>query len=293
MLRVVNENAVELGRKLGLIGLGRVLILEEYDPQFVALKFLSKIGDVRLVSILSLMNALVSYKLSAKGEDYWMEFAKYFVYNPPENLYSLPERMLDFMRYSKGNRLFIDRKYARLRTLRDSSFLTKLGEKFDYYVNNLDVLRSHLATSMNTDVDSKTVVFSIKMLYYGFRASTGKINPLPMSIPIPVDLRIAMMSYITGIIDIKYNSKSLNEIAEIIMKDYKSVQRAWNIVAYESRIPPLHIDSIIWPLLNIARENNYNRLSVLSVSEEFLSNIWKDLDKKVLQNILKTIFKRL
>ncbi|MGB9729185.1 MAG: N-glycosylase/DNA lyase [Thermoprotei archaeon] len=293
LVRINSENAVKLGKKLGLIGLKRVLILEEYDPQFIAIKLLSKISDVELVSILSLANALVSYKLLSRGEDYWMEFAKYFVRNPPKDLYSLPEIMLDFMKNSNGNKLFIEKKYQRLKILRDSGFLMKLKENFNYYINDLNMLRFHLAMNMNTDANSKTIVFSIKMLYYGFRASTGVVIPLPMNIPIPIDFRIATMSYITNIIDTDHEKKSLNEIAEIIMRNYKNAQEAWNIVAHTSQIPPLHIDSIIWPLLSIARENNYNQQHTLSSSVKFFLNIWKDLDKETLLDILITMFKRL
>ncbi len=146
---------------------------------------------------------------------------------------------------------------------------------------------------MNTDANSKTIVFSIKMLYYGFRASTGVVTPLPMNIPIPIDLRIATMSYIANIIDTSHVKKSLNEIAEIIMRSYKNTQEAWNIVARTSQIPPLHIDSIIWPLLNIARENNYNYQRTLSSSVKFFLKVWKDLDKETLLDILTIVFRRL
>ncbi|MEM3832727.1 MAG: N-glycosylase/DNA lyase [Thermoprotei archaeon] len=292
-VRINSENAIELGKKLRSIGLKRILMLEEHDPQFVAMKLLSKIGNVELAGILSLANALVSYKLSSKGEDYWMEFAKYFVHNPPKDLYSLPEVMLDFMRNSNGNKLLIEKKYQRLKILRDSGFLMELKENFNYYVNNLNTLRFHLATNMNTDANLKTIVFSIKMLYYSFRASTGVVNPLPMDIPIPIDLRIAIMSYITNIVDTKYTKKPLNEIAEIIMRNYKNAQEAWNIVAHTSQIPPLHIDSMIWPLLNITREKNYNRQHTLSFSVTFFSNIWKDLNRETLLDIFTTMFKKL
>jgi len=77
------------------------------------------------------------------------------------------------------------------------------------------------------------------------------------------------------------------------MKNYDDAQKAWSIVAETSQIPPLHIDSIIWPLLDIARKNNYNKYVTLKISEDFLSNLWKDLDKNLLSDILLTIFKNL
>ena len=293
LISINNDNAVELGRKLSEIGLERILTLEEQDPQFLAMKILSKIGDTKLVCTLALMNALISYKLSSKGEDYWIEFSKYFSVNPPTNWDSLPEAMLNFMRNSKGNKVLIEQKYSRLKTLKSSGFLIGLKEKFDYYLNNLETLRYYLATSLNTNVNSKTIVFAIKMLYYAFRASTGKIIVLPMDIPIPIDIRIATMSYITGIISIKPPLKSLQESADLIMKNYDDAQKAWSIVAETSQIPPLHIDSIIWPLLDIARKNNYNKYVTLKMSEDFLSSLWKDLDKNLLSDILLTIFKNL
>lgn len=293
-ISINNDNAIGLGKKLSVIGLERILILEEQDPQFLAMKNLSKISDVRIVCTLALMNALVSYKLSSKGENYWMEFSKYFsIINPSINWNELPEIMLSFMKNSRGNRILIEQKYSRLKVLKNSGFLADLKEKFDYYINNLEVLRYHLAKSLNTDVNSKTIVFAIKMLYYAFRASTGRIVVLPMSIPIPIDLRIATMSYITGIINIEPPVKSLQESADLIMKNYENAQKAWNIVAQISQIPPLHIDSIIWPLLDIARKNNYNKYATLKMSEKIFSNLWKDLDKNLLSEILVTIFKNL
>ncbi len=292
-VHVNSDNAVKLGEKLSEIGLRRILILEEHDPQFLAMRILSKNNDMKITCILALMNALISYKLSSKGESYWMEFAEYFSNNPPTDLDSLPEIMFNFMKKSKGNKILLEQKYARLKALKSSGFIANLKEKFDYYTNNLDVLREHIAKSLDSDVNAKTVVFSIKMFYYALRASTGKIIVLPMNIPIPIDLRIATMSFLTGIINIELKPKSLHEVADLIIKNYEYAQNAWNIVANTAQIPPLHIDSLIWPLLDIARENNYNRQTTLEISRKFLSDIWKDLDSSLLLDVLVTIFKNL
>ena len=96
----------------------------------------------------------------------------------------------------------------------------------------MTLLWKAIAKVLKVDRESKTVVFSVKMFGYAARIVLSKFNPYPMEIPIPEDVRI-----------IKLTRKLTNERP----RDF------WMKIAKESNVPPLHIDSILWPLLGGAR----------------------------------------
>ncbi|NPA22325.1 MAG: N-glycosylase/DNA lyase, partial [Candidatus Micrarchaeota archaeon] len=71
----------------------------------------------------------------------------------------------------------------------------------------------------------KTIVFAVKMYGYGARILTGRFIPYPMEVEIPWDSRIQKLSRLLG---------------------YK--KEDWQSLSQETHIPPLHLDSILWPI---------------------------------------------
>jgi len=96
---------------------------------------------------------------------------------------------------------------------------------------------------LGTKPERKTVVFSIKMAYYGLRALYELVPQLPMEIPIPVDVRIAKITYKAGLIEGAKDWQELYRKPTIVIN-------LWNIVANRTGIPPLHLDSLLWMLCN-------------------------------------------
>lgn len=190
---------------------GARYIEENIDKQYLALKTLyNKLNTDKFLTLI-VKNALISYQLTSKGEEYWMEFSEYFSTNPDGSLE-------DFLKNSQGNRMYHKAKLSRLKKLEDEVF------GLEYY-ENMEKLKEILENKLEST--GKTVYFAVKMYGYGARIVKNKFIPYPMSIPIPYDLRIIRLS-------------------ERLGWDFNR----WNQIALATKVPPLHIDSILWPLLS-------------------------------------------
>jgi len=188
-------------------------IEENIDEQFKAIKFLSENVDEEEFPKLVVANALISYQLTGRGEDWWWEFARFFAKHRGPLVHTFTE----FLSTCRTNRRLLPQKIARLRRI--EAFL----ETFDSFKAYKDMVsfRDELAHHLNTQKDAKTVVFAVKMLGYTMRIYRG-FRPYPMEISIPLDARIRKIS----------KSRAF-----------------WTELARKSGVPPLHIDSILWPLL--------------------------------------------
>jgi DNA-(apurinic or apyrimidinic site) lyase len=225
----VDEDKVErLKEILSELGLECARTIEEkVDLQFDALRHLREnLGDDETFIKLVIANSLVSYQLSGKGEDWWWEFSKYFSDNPPgESIVGAYRR---FLPGSRTNRRLTAGKIRRLERL--EPFLSRLDIKDlkNYYFRGMPRLRDELAGVLNSKRDAKTIVFAVKMFGYAGRIAFGRFAPYPMEIEIPEDVRIKA-----------YTKRFTNEPPSSF----------WSRIGKETGIPPLHIDSILWPLL--------------------------------------------
>ncbi|ACS90953.1 MULTISPECIES: N-glycosylase/DNA lyase [Thermococcus] len=201
-------------------------IEEKVDLQFSALESLHKnLNDDELFLKLVIANSIVSYQLSGKGENWWWEFSNYFSKKPP--IESIVKAYSEFLPRSKSNKRLIQLKLNRLKKL--EPFLNSLAiEDLRKYYQNMLRFRDRLAKVMNAKEDAKTIVFAVKMFGYASRIAFGDFIPYPMEIDIPKDFRIE--NYTRRFTD--RNSTTF-----------------WREVSKEVGIPPLHIDSILWPVL--------------------------------------------
>jgi len=253
----VNKSVVsKIASVLSHIDLETVFKLEAVDPQFVSIKKLSSYLGVT-TPVLTYLNALISYQLSCKGELYWNEFCR-SVPTLMEKVAHPVDLVIRFVETSSCNRLRLGQKRNRLLKVRDNwnAILNAL--------NSRDYIKLWLTTQkvLNARGESKTVAFSIKMFYYGLRAIYREPEPIPYEIPIPVDRRISKISFKLGLIDNANNWTELLRCPNI-------VATAWYEVGIRSGIPPQHIDSIIWPLMNkanyakILKVLGYNKIRIL------------------------------
>jgi DNA-(apurinic or apyrimidinic site) lyase len=83
--------------------------------------------------------------------------------------------------------------------------------------------------------DSKTLTFTIKMFGYGARIIFKKIVYYPIDINIPIDSRLKK------IYEINTNQKPSNNI-----KQKKMIAKYFANLSNQYKIPPLHLDSILW-----------------------------------------------
>jgi len=196
---------------------------ENFDEQFIALKYLYKnITDKESFPILVILNALVSYQLNTTGEEYWWEFSKYFSkIEIKDEIYS----MITFLRNSKGNRRFLNSKIKRLEKIKNH--IKNIKENYNNFYNDMVKLRDFLVSIMKQDKNAKTIVFSVKMFGYAMRIYSEKFIPYPFDIAIPIDSRIKKIT-------VKFTNQDPVSF--------------WYRVSKETKIPPLHIDSVIWTL---------------------------------------------
>ncbi|EEB74156.1 N-glycosylase/DNA lyase [Thermococcus sp. AM4] len=215
---------VEILRELGLDC--AKTIEEKVDLQFDALKNLREnLKDDELFIKLVIANSLVSYQLSGKGEDWWWEFSRYFSENPPEKM---AEAYAQFLPNSRTNKRLVAGKLKRIERVEPFLESLSMDELRDYYFNGMERLKDDLAKVMNAKRSAKTIVFSVKMFGYAGRIAFGAFVPYPMAIEIPDDVRInAYTKRFTGEPPVSF----------------------WKGIAEKTGIPPLHIDSILWPVL--------------------------------------------
>ncbi|ALM74468.1 N-glycosylase/DNA lyase [Thermococcus barophilus] len=201
-------------------------IEEKVDLQFSALEHLYKnLKNDELFIKLVIANAVVSYQLTATGEEWWWEFAEYFSSNPSEK--GIADAYSRFLSESKTNRRLTAAKIKRLEKLEPFLAELKLKDLKNYYYS-MTSLRNDLAKVLNSKRNAKTIVFAVKMFGYAGRIAFREFIPYPMEIEIPDDVRINA-----------YTKRFTNEPPTVF----------WSRIARDVGIPPLHIDSILWPVL--------------------------------------------
>jgi len=223
-----------VGEALSLVPSVAVDVVETSDPQYIAVKKLYSVHG-EAVAALVVANALVSYRLTLPGEEYWSEFAAYFSARPlPGSAEELVEQMGTFLRRSRGNRRLVEQKVSRLR--RAEHVLQRLLEYPQDY-RDLEKLVHDLSAAYSGRGVEKTVVFAAKMLHYLHRAM-GVEEYNADVIPIPIDRRMALLTYTSGIIDAP---------PEAIMTRLRDAAvEAWLAVSKESGIPAISLDAVIW-----------------------------------------------
>jgi len=242
-----NEERISIvAERLKSLGLESALMVEEVDPQFQAVRLITSKMSFGPALTLIVLNSIISYKLSGRGEDYWNEFALYVSkVSEPKSLIEAVKLMLGFLSVSKINVALRTAKTSRL--LRASMARVLEPDIIVRQTRNLRKFAKDLALSLRSKWSSKTIVFSIKMICYAYRARYRRALIAPFSIPIPLDSRIAKLSWTSGVVDVEGASlRTWSDVIEALMGKPRIVQRAWSAVAEKSGIPPLHLDSILW-----------------------------------------------
>ncbi|AFA38237.1 Uncharacterized protein conserved in archaea [Pyrobaculum oguniense TE7] len=215
------EKVAETLRHLGIVA---VLQMEKRDPQYRAVCDVVKTHGELAGARLALMNALVSYRLSGKGEEHWLYFGQYFAER------DIRDFCWDFLEYiDTSPYLKVGRETRKKRILKVCRYVPDLED--------LSATLRQLSQLLSADPEQKTLVFAIKMLNYAYMCSRGVDRLLPFDIPIPVDYRVAHLTWCAGLLELR---------PEEAMRSYREVQRVWDVVARKSGIPPLHIDTVLW-----------------------------------------------
>jgi DNA-(apurinic or apyrimidinic site) lyase len=221
-------------------------LLEENDPQYKAvIKLINDIGPRNAVVVV-IANALISYQLSSRGEDYWLGLAEWFSnykgtdISGLDKLYVIHRSFLEKTRY---NKMGLAAKIKRLEKFYHSMIAKTLYNNPLTYCKDLSGLIDQLAGVFRASREAKTIVFSAKMYYYYCRAHGREVYG---DTPIPVDRRNALLSLTSCIV--RGCREGLREcVLELMSNKYRGVViNAWRIVSIESGIPMYRLDSLTW-----------------------------------------------
>ena len=284
---ILEERVDALASVLSELGIEAVLRIEESDPQFRAVRRLVSALDPCLAVILVVGNALVSYRLSIPGEEYWEEFslaAQHYYARAGSWNASAMGFFRDFLPSSRGNRLGVSVKLRRLEKL----FSRLTPSDACMFCSDLKGFQARLSRVLGTSSDAKTVVFAVKMLYYACRAM-GRASDMPMDVDIPVDTRIAMLAATSGIV----SNESWRRVWRTLYERRRGLAaRAWRLVAEGSGIPPLHLDAVLWLPGRAAREAEYRRDEAVRLAYRYLAGYLGE-DNPLLLRLAEELFYRL
>lgn len=288
---VVNENRLEkVAKIIKDIGLKTVYAIEDEDPQLKALKTIyEKTGHIGYVCLLAVANALISYKLTVKGEKYWSEFSKHMAATSPEYK-RVFENIKEFLVKTKLNVFAKNSKVKRLTKFLKSPIATEIYVRPQLYRQDLERLRYGIAKATNANPNAKTIVFSVKMFYYAYYSSTGERPIVPYTIPLPVDIRISTLTISSGIIDVIGVEKLKNKALYLLGRKADDVRRVWFKVSLLSRIPSLNIDSLLWPI-GIFTTKNMPHAILLHKTLEYVKNMVKNERIHIIGNLVLELLK--
>ena len=227
-------------------GLKFAKAFEEADPQMGAAERLCSVSGY-LTPLLLAINACVSYVLAGRGEEYWSSFADFIASagRKPSNYLEVTKLVKEFVSESKHHGLARAAKLGRLSKLAGCSALRRFENPHTEFIRDPRSLLRALAECLKSSVHAKTVVFAVKMYYYGVKACSGIDMVLPKEIKVPVDRRVTYLTYTSGMIEVSGGS-SREEIIRKLMARAEVVRLVWDKVAELSNIPPLHLDAPLW-----------------------------------------------
>jgi len=208
--------------------------VEKSDRQFLAYKKLYKnknFSDEDYLFLI-LQNALISYQLSGKGEDYHEEFALEAEKNFSgfeDNTMKFYNFFESFLKNCRNNRRFINIKLKRIK--KTLGFYDKFSQNIEFYYKNMSILAEDLSKIMNQSKESKTIVFAVKLFSYWARNVFWYIEKFPENLMIPIDSRLENL--------FKLSTKKSKYTKQEIKEFYKELSLKLNI-------PLLHLDALLW-----------------------------------------------
>ncbi len=273
--RVNSDRVEDVSKVFRILGLNGVKIFEEYDIQFSVAKQIVK-QCPKIAHYLLYLNSLVSYRLMYYGEEFWMLFEQYVLNRCSDiNEFSgVVNLVIDFT--LKHNKIMARQKIDRLKRINRCSEIVGYVDGYEF-----EPLTVSTAKCLHSGIDSKTIVFSIKMLYYVLKAKGYEVV-LPSTIPIPVDRRVALITYLSGLVDVL---DEVNVYPLKLLRFSNIIRDVWQKVSLLTSIPPLHIDSVLWYLGRYSYSlstkstifNAINRQLIFKLGEEIIKRLIEEL----------------
>lgn len=181
--------------------------------------------------------ALLSYMLSKRGEEHWLLAAEYA--SPPYR-----EALLRFAEESPSLARLRKHRLSRVTLyLRSSESLRRFLKSS---VIDIDAFHSKLVEFMGSSADSKTAAFAAKMLLYSCLAGRRSWRG-GWSIPMPVDIRVSLVSLTSGMVQGWSCSDDLLALASELRGRWRSrLISLWRLAAEVAGSPPIVLDAAVW-----------------------------------------------
>ena len=247
---------------LALVPVEALEVIELGDPQYRAIRLVAEKMGLRGLAFV-VANALVSYRLTSRGEDYWVEFSERLTSEKPTSITGFFEK---FLPTSRGNRLLARQKLSRLQ--RASRVLEGIIERPEEYADLRRLIRE-LAHVLGAKNYEKTIVFAAKMAYYFFKAVGVNVRGLE-DIPVPIDSRFALVTATSGMV--------YDKPARIAARPEQALN-AWREVSAKSGIPQIHLDALVW--LPAAGLDRALRRGLEFAREHFARNLYSYLSRAI------------
>ncbi|MEM4718345.1 MAG: N-glycosylase/DNA lyase [Desulfurococcaceae archaeon] len=227
--------------------------LKALDPQYKAVKTLVELRGSNIASLLSILNALISYQLCSPGEEYWLNFSSYF---SNSNITISESSFRDFLLSIECTKS-LDQKTRRVGKILSSHISKKLLEQGDIYCSNINTLIDELAGILKANKDSKTIVFAAKM--YSYFCETVRSNAVYHYVKIPIDYRNSLLTLTSCMVSIPFK-KDLKECARELTRSphAKTLQALWGRICEISGIQCLDLDIFTWLFTGVAIESRFN-----------------------------------
>ncbi len=257
MIVSLNEDRiVEVEGKLDELKVSDIIeILEEEDLQYKVIRELAEKIDYKILLPIVTGFSLVTYQLATKAEEHWKLFRKFILEsdNPLKGFSNFLLQSPSLAKY-RGVRLRRVKKLFR-------NLFNRLYSDAKHYLTDLERYWRDITLAVQSNPQSKTVIFAVKMAYY--LAKALGFNPsLPRKILVPVDYRVSLVSLTSKIIDVSPNPSSWHEYRRIasFIKSTKSkmVQKAWHIIGQDLGINALKLDTLLWIYGGIIDEAKLN-----------------------------------
>jgi DNA-(apurinic or apyrimidinic site) lyase len=269
------ERAEYIGDLLRNLGLNAFLKLEEEDPQYGAVKGIVESLGAGLGLVAVILVSLITYRLPMRGEDWWKcaEERIRARRSPESGISELLEAVKAFAKTCGGG--LAPKRIARLNKVANSAqmraLLGSLARDPLGYPRQIHKLWKALSEALSQPPNAKTIVFSLKMAYYAYRAAGGDPRELSgVSIPMPIDSRIACLTYSSRLCDV------ISGDYRVLVSRPRSAQEIWALVSNVSGISTIHLDALAWrlgwiprdsPSLDEARRRGYKLLAKYADSE--------------------------
>jgi DNA-(apurinic or apyrimidinic site) lyase len=254
-LMILNHRVEEVSRVLSKLGLDVVLKIEDEDPQYLYINKVKEIQGRGVSLVLAVLTALVSYRLALSGEEWWRCFYTYFTKSSRlSSLKDITKSLLHFLDVCEGAKVQREAKKRRILKVVSgcNNILEGLLQRPETFTSKYkDLLRCE-ARSLSQQEHAKTLIFSIKMGYYAIKDLIK--TPVFSDLPLPVDVRIACITYSSKMI--------LTKSYKDLVKVPKLVQDVWSKVSKSSGIPTLHLDALLWRIGWIPRAYDVNEARV-------------------------------